>query len=104
MSAGSSSPSSFSSSSPPSTSPSPSILIQDEKELLGNREMALAFNTDSNSDADHDNDHVPLVRGVSDLWRSVNHVAIVVSDVGTSLQFYTDVVGMKQMLRPNFDR
>ena len=44
------------------------------------------------------------VRGVNDLWTSVNHIAIVVSDVGTSLSFYTDVVGMKQVMRPNFDR
>ena len=44
------------------------------------------------------------VRGVDDLWTSVNHIAIVVSDVGTSLAFYTDIVGMKQMHRPNFDR
>ena len=45
-----------------------------------------------------------IVRGVNDLWTSVNHIAIVVSDVGTSLSFYTDVVGMKQVMRPNFDR
>ena len=45
-----------------------------------------------------------LVRGVSNLWSAVNHVAIVVSDVGRSLAFYTDVVGMKQVIRPNFDR
>ena len=43
-------------------------------------------------------------RGVSDLWTNVNHIAIVVSNVGTSLSFYTDVVGMKQVLRPDFDR
>ena len=29
---------------------------------------------------------------------------IVVSDVGRSLNFYSDVVGMKQVMRPNFDR
>jgi catechol 2,3-dioxygenase-like lactoylglutathione lyase family enzyme len=45
-----------------------------------------------------------FVRGVSNLWSAVNHVAIVVSDVGRSLAFYTDVVGMKQVIRPNFDR
>ena len=43
-------------------------------------------------------------RGVSDLWTNVNHIAIVVSNVGTSLSFYTDVIGMKQILRPDFDR
>ena len=43
-------------------------------------------------------------RGVSELWTGVNHIAIVVSDVGKSLVFYTDVIGMKQVFRPNFDR
>ena len=43
-------------------------------------------------------------RGVSELWSSINHVALVVSDVGRSLAFYTDIIGMKQVLRPNFDR
>lgn len=45
-----------------------------------------------------------FIRGVSHLWSSVNHVAIVVSDVGRSLHFYTDIIGMKQVMRPNFDR
>ena len=45
-----------------------------------------------------------VVRGVSNLWSAVNHIAIVVSDVGRSLAFYTDIVGMKQVIRPNFDR
>merc|ERR1712037_223952 len=48
--------------------------------------------------------HTMSDRGVSDLWSSVNHIAIVVSDVGTSLSFYTDIIGMKQVFRPNFDR
>ncbi len=43
-------------------------------------------------------------RGVSDLWNVANHIALVVSDVGRSLAFYTDVVGMKQVIRPDFDR
>merc|ERR1711936_67427 len=34
----------------------------------------------------------------------INHLAITVSDVGRSLDFYTDVLGMKQILRPDFDR
>jgi len=42
--------------------------------------------------------------GVSKLWCSVNHLALVVSDVGRSLSFYSDVVGMKQVMRPDFDR
>eukprot|EP00095_Tigriopus_kingsejongensis_P008231 maker-scaffold591_size129331-snap-gene-0.20 protein:Tk08231 transcript:maker-scaffold591_size129331-snap-gene-0.20-mRNA-1 annotation:"lactoylglutathione lyase" len=53
--------------------------------------------------SDHHEDE-SFVRGVSNLWAKVNHIALVVSDVGRSLQFYTDVVGMRQILRPNFDR
>ena len=43
-------------------------------------------------------------RGVADLWDHVNHIAWVVSDVGRSVNFFTHVVGMTQILRPNFDR
>ena len=42
--------------------------------------------------------------GVSSLWTSVNHIALVVSNVGRSLTFYSNIVGMKQVMRPNFDR
>jgi len=42
--------------------------------------------------------------GVSSLWCSVNHLALVVSDVGRSLSFYSEIVGMKQVMRPDFDR
>lgn len=45
-----------------------------------------------------------FLRGVSKYWVNVNHIALVVSDVGLSLDFYTNVIGMKQILRPNFDR
>ncbi len=44
------------------------------------------------------------VKGVRGLWSEVNHVAIVVADVGRSLEFYTEIVGMEQILRPDFDR
>ncbi len=37
-------------------------------------------------------------------WSGANHLAIIVSDVGRSLQFYADVVGMEQVRRPDFDR
>jgi len=42
--------------------------------------------------------------GVSNLWCSVNHLALVVSDVGRSLSFYSNIVGMRQVMRPDFDR
>ena len=35
--------------------------------------------------------------GVSDLWKNVNHVAIVVSDIGCSIAFYSGVLGMNQV-------
>lgn len=43
-------------------------------------------------------------RGCGDLITKVNHIAIIVSDVGRSLAFYTDVIGFQQIRRPNFDR
>ena len=42
--------------------------------------------------------------GMGDLIRSVNHIAIIVSDVGRSLAFYTEIIGFQQIQRPNFDR
>ena len=44
------------------------------------------------------------LRSSSDLIRSVNHIAIIVSDVGRSLAFYTEIIGFQQIQRPNFDR
>jgi len=35
---------------------------------------------------------------------SVNHIAFIVSDVGNSAYFYSDVLGLQQVKRPNFDR
>ena len=35
-------------------------------------------------------------RGMGDLIRSVNHIAIIVSDVGRSLAFYTEIIGFQQ--------
>jgi len=43
-------------------------------------------------------------RGLGDLVKSLNHVAIIVSDVGRSLAFYVEVLGFQQIQRPNFDR
>lgn len=45
-----------------------------------------------------------IMRGVSKLWGNVNHIALVVRDIGRSLHFYTDIIGMQQVLRPDFDR
>jgi catechol 2,3-dioxygenase-like lactoylglutathione lyase family enzyme len=43
-------------------------------------------------------------RGLGDLILKVNHIALTVSDVGRSLQFYVDILGLQQVRRPNFDR
>ena len=43
-------------------------------------------------------------RGLGDLITKVNHIAITVSDVGRSLNFYVDVLGLQQIRRPTFDR
>lgn len=34
----------------------------------------------------------------------VGHIALVVRDVGISLDFYSNIVGLRQIQRPNFDR
>ncbi|EGR32980.1 hypothetical protein IMG5_064880 [Ichthyophthirius multifiliis] len=33
-----------------------------------------------------------------------NHIALVVSDIGASTYFYSDILGLQQIERPNFDR
>ena len=67
--------------------------------------QALAVAEDNSAAlSSEDEEEAMVVRGVSKLWGEVNHIAIVVSDVGTSLQFYTDIIGMRQIMRPNFDR
>jgi catechol 2,3-dioxygenase-like lactoylglutathione lyase family enzyme len=43
-------------------------------------------------------------RGLGELVLCVNHIAMIVSDVGRSTAFYTDVLGLQQIKRPNFDR
>jgi len=47
---------------------------------------------------------LPPSVGVSDLWQKVDHVALVVSDVGRSAAFYRLKLGMTQIPRPDFDR
>ena len=39
-----------------------------------------------------------------DLIHKANHIALTVSDIGRSLGFYTDILGLQQIKRPNFDR
>ena len=48
----------------------------------------------------------PLVerRGLGNLITKLNHIAITVSDVGKSISFYADILGLQQIRRPSFDR
>jgi catechol 2,3-dioxygenase-like lactoylglutathione lyase family enzyme len=43
-------------------------------------------------------------RGLGDMLRRVNHIALIVRDVGYSACFYTEIIGFQQLRRPNFDR
>lgn len=43
-------------------------------------------------------------KGLKDSVERCNHVAIIVSDVGRSATFYSEVVGLQQITRPDFDR
>lgn len=42
--------------------------------------------------------------GLAPSIHKVNHIALIVSDVGRSAAFYTNVMGFQQIRRPNFDR
>merc|ERR1719410_1233272 len=43
-------------------------------------------------------------KGLKDSVERCNHVAIIVADVGRSATFYSEVVGLQQITRPDFDR
>jgi len=42
--------------------------------------------------------------GVGPYLGRVNHIALIVSDVGRSVKFYSEILGLPQINRPNFDR
>jgi len=42
--------------------------------------------------------------GLGDVLTRVNHIALIVRDVGYSCSFYTQIIGFQQIGRPNFDR
>ncbi|KAI0557214.1 Dihydroxybiphenyl dioxygenase [Gracilaria domingensis] len=42
--------------------------------------------------------------GLGNLIYKANHIAIIVSDVGRSASFYTNIMGFQQIRRPDFDR
>lgn len=43
-------------------------------------------------------------RGLGSLVYKANHIALIVSDIGRSAAFYSNVLGFQQIRRPNFDR
>lgn len=45
-----------------------------------------------------------LKRGLGEVIHKANHIALIVSDVGRSAKFYSDVLGLQQIRRPDFDR
>lgn len=81
----------------------PPAAIQDEdKELpLGKNETSSVNKPDPSM---HWLPHVPRKGVLGPLLKRVNHYAITVNDVGKSLDFYVNVLGLQQIRRPNFDR
>ena len=43
-------------------------------------------------------------RGIGEVLYKANHIALIVSDVGRSAAFYSDIIGLQQIRRPDFDR
>ncbi|PXF46244.1 hypothetical protein BWQ96_03900 [Gracilariopsis chorda] len=43
------------------------------------------------------------IRELGSLFYKANHIALIVSDVGRSAAFYSNVLGFQQIRRPNFD-
>ena len=64
----------------------------------------MSYHPDAKTEKDFAPDEEIFYCGVRNYWHSVNHIAIVVSDVGRSLGFYANVIGMQQVIRPDFDR
>merc|ERR1712137_707990 len=42
--------------------------------------------------------------GLGEVLYKANHIALIVSDVGRSAAFYSDVIGLQEIRRPDFDR
>ena len=59
---------------------------------------------DEKTEADFPQDPDIFKTGLKTYWSSVNHIAIVVTDIGRSVGFYANVIGMQQVIRPDFDR
>ena len=44
------------------------------------------------------------LRGLGEVLYKANHIALICSDIGRSAAFYTNVIGLQPIRRPNFDR
>merc|ERR1712137_134702 len=44
------------------------------------------------------------IRGLGEVLYKMNHIAIIVSDIGRSTDLYANVIGFQQVRRPDFDR
>jgi len=71
---------------------------ENESENLGMK------HEDSKEEEDFDPDPEIFQVGLRNYWSTVNHIALVVSDIGKSLGFYAGTIGMTQVIRPDFDR
>ena len=68
--------------------------------------LAMTTTTSATAAPDPSSHWLPGVerRGLGNLVMGVNHISFVVSDVGRSVSFYTDILGLQQVGRPNLDR
>lgn len=71
-------------------------------ELLRVEKMSSAANPEANPSLHWAKDRQK--RGLGEVVYKANHIALIVSDVGRSASFYTDVMGFQQIRRPNFDK
>jgi len=64
----------------------------------GGKDGEEIYKTTTNAEEKKDDDEIDFEIS------SVNHIAFIVSDVGRSITFYSGVLGLQQVKRPNFDR
>lgn len=85
---------------------------KDGKVCLGLLSEAVDLWKKHHSVSDTDPEHDPTLhwrkgrvkKGLGEVIYKANHIAIIVSDVGKSAAFYSDVIGLQQIRRPDFDR
>lgn len=78
-------------------------LMKNAKELLQSNGHCLAVTSSESDDALHW-EKGRIKRGLGEVIHKANHIALIVSDVGKSATFYSEVIGLQQIRRPDFDR